>query len=150
MSNEFKFAICYPENWQFSRFPEQTIYGAAADLESAEMIGLIRNVNIVSSDISHLGTGELDKLYEAGTAFVLSVTPKAELIFDEDFLLLGIDANRHLVHWESNLGEKMALYQISVTDEFKKKLYVISFTTTQEDFNTSKSLFDDIIATLRV
>lgn len=149
VSKEFRFGFCYPEYWEFSRFPQQTQYGFARDLKSAERLGFARNVNVIIADISSQ-EGELDKIYESNLAAVLTLMPNAKLVFKEDFLFQGLAATKYRVDWVTNLGEQLALYQILVADKDRKNLYTLSFTTTQEDFDSSRVLFDNIAGTFRI
>lgn len=149
VSKEFQFGFCYPEYWEFSRFPQETLYGFARDLKSAERLGFARNVNVIITDINSW-EGELDEIYESCLANVLTVMPNAKLVFKENFLFQGLVARKYRVDWVTNLGEQLALYQILVADKDRKNLYTLSFTTTQEDFDSSRVLFDNIAGTFRI
>lgn len=149
ISKEFQFGFCYPEDWEFSRFPQQTFYGYAVDPKSAEILGFARNVNIIIDDISKAEV-DLRKIYESGLAVALAFIPNAELISKEEFLFQGLPATKRRINYVTNLGEELALYQIFVADRNRKNLYTISFTTTQGDFNSSKALFDNIASTFRI
>ena len=149
VSKEFQFGFCYPEDWEFSRFPQQTQYGFARDLKSAEKLGFARNMNVIITDISSY-EGELDEIYESNLEEVLRLMPNAKLVFKENFLFQGLPARKYRVDWVTNLGEQLALYQILVADKDRKNLYIISFTTTKEDFNSSRVLFDNIAGTFRI
>ncbi|HEX7320325.1 MAG TPA: hypothetical protein VF399_08210 [bacterium] len=149
VSKEFQFGFCYPEYWEFSRFPQETQYGFARDLKSVERLGFARNVNVIITNID-TWKGELDEMYESGLADVLALMPNAKLVFKENFLFLGLAAKKYRVDWVTNLGEQLALYQILVVDRVKENLYTLTFTTTQEDFDSSIALFDDIALTFRI
>ena len=148
VSKEFHFGFCYPEYWEFSRFPQQTQYGLARDLKSAKKLGFARNVNVIITDISRQ-EAELDEIYESNLAGVLALMSNAELVFKENFLFQGLPARKYRVDSVTNIGDQLALYQILVADKSRKNLYIISFTTTQEDFESSKVLFDNIAGTFR-
>ena len=146
------FGFCYPEDWEFSRFPQQVQYGTALDLKSADRLGVRRNMNVIIDDISSQKV-DLDKLYESTLSQVLAYMPNAEIVFKEgDFIFQGLRAMRHRINWKPNTqqGPSISLYQIVVADKDKKNLYSISFTTTQEDFDTSRRLFDNIASTFRL
>jgi len=149
ISKEFQFGFCYPKDWEFSRFPQKTFYGFAVDLKSAEILGLARNVNIFIEDISK-EEGDLREIYKSSLAVGLAFIPNAELIFKEEFLFQGLPATKSRINYVTNLGEELALYQISVVDKNRKNLYTISFTTTLGDFDSSKALFDNIASTFRI
>lgn len=149
ISKEFQFGFCYPKDWEFSRFPQQTQYGFARDLKSAERLGSARNMNVIITDISS-HEGELDEIYESSLSMVSTCMSNAKLIFKEDSLFQGLAAMKYRVDWVTNLGEQVALYQILVADKGRKNLYTISFTTTQGDFDSSKALFDNIASTFRI
>lgn len=152
ISKEFQFGFCYPKDWDFSRFPQKTFYGFAVDLKSAEILGVARNVNIFIEDIEDISKeeGDLREIYESSLAGGLAFIPNAELIFKEEFLFQGLPATKSRINYVTNLGEELALYQISVADKNRKNLYTISFTTTQGDFDSSKALFDNIASTFRI
>lgn len=149
VSKEFQFGFCYPEDWEFFKFPQQTMYGGARDLKSAERLGFDRNVNVAISDISSQ-EGDLPEIYESSLAGVLAFMPNAELVFKEESLFQGLPAMKYKVNYVTNLGEQLTLYQIIIADKNRKNLYVISFTTTQEDFDSSRILFDSIASTFRI
>lgn len=149
VSKEFHFGFCYPEYWEFSRFPQQTQYGFARDLKSAERLGLARNMNVLITDMNSW-EGELNELYESTLANVLEFMPSAKLVFKEEFLFQGLVAKKYRVDWVTNLGEQLALYQILVADKDRKNLYTLSFGTTQEDFDSSRVLFNNIAGTFRI
>lgn len=149
VSKEFQFGFCYPKGWEFSRFPQQTQYGLARDLKSAEKLGFARNVNVIITDIGSQ-EADLDKIYESGLTETLTLVPNAELVFKEESLFQGLLSMKYRVNWVTNLGDRLALYQILVADKNRKKLHIISFTTTQEDFDSSRVLFDSIASTFRI
>jgi len=85
--NKFIFGFCYPKDWVFTRLAEQTQYGVAVDIQSADNIGFGRNVNVVIDDISK-NTSDLSAIYEGALQQVMLIFSKAKLIFkDEDFIL---------------------------------------------------------------
>jgi len=149
VSKEFQFGFCYPEDWEFARFPQQTLYGFARDLQSHKRLGFARNMNVAITDISS-GGEDLHKMYEEGVAGNLAFIPNAELIFKEEILFQGLPAMKYRVNYVSNLGDECTLYQILVVDKDRKNYYAISFTTTQEDFSSSRTLFDSIASTFRI
>lgn len=149
VSNEFQFGFCYPKYWEFSRFPKQTQYGIVKDLESAGKLGFARNMNLIVTDISGM-KAELYEIYETSLAELLTVMHSAKLVFEDDFLFQGLAAKKYRVDYTTNLGDQLAVYQILVADKDRKDLYIISFTTTQEDFDSSRVLFDNIAGTFRV
>ncbi len=149
VSKEFQFGFCYPEYWVFSRFPQQTLYGLARDLKSAKKLGFARNVNVVITDISSQEV-ELDEIYESNLTGALALISNAKLVFKENFLFQGLPAMKYQVDWVTNSGEQLVLYQIFVADKNRKNLYTISFTTTQEDFDSSRVLFDNVAGTFRI
>ena len=150
--NKFIFGFCYPKDWVFTRLAEQTQYGVAVDIQSADNIGFGRNVNVVIDDISK-NTSELSAIYERALQQVMLILPKAKLIFkDEDFIFQGLPALRHRVDWlpQSEKKQVVSLYQIQVADKNRKNLYSISFATPKEDFEKSRPLFDNIANTFRI
>ncbi len=149
VSKEFQFGFCYPKEWEFTRFPQQTFYGFARDLKSAEKLGFARNVNVTIGDISKQEE-DLKKIYEEGIKSSLFMLPNAELVFKEDSLFQGLPAMKYRVNYITNDEQQLTLYQILVGDKNKKNLYAISFTTTQEDYNYSKVLFESIASTFRI
>lgn len=149
ISKEFQFGFCYPEDWQFSRFPQKTFYGLAAGLKSAEILGFARNMNVFIEDISEM-EGDLREIYKSSLANALVIIPNTELIFEEEFLLQCLPASKWRINYVTNLGEELALYQISVADKNRKNLYTISFATARGDFDSSKALFDNIASTFRI
>lgn len=149
ISEEFQFGFCYPEGWQFVKFPEETLYGFVKDFNSFEKIGFARNVNVIISDISIQGNN-LNALFESGLDSVLELMPNAKMIFKEDLLFQGLPAMKYRVDYVTNSGQQLTVYQFLVASKDRKYLYTISFTTTQEDFNSSKVLFDNIASTFRI
>lgn len=149
VSKEFQFGFCFPEDWTFSRFPQQTMYGQAIDLKSAGTTGFSRSVNVVISDISNENQ-DLSAIFEACLQGVLMLMPNSELIFKENFLLQGLPAIRYRVDYVLNSEIELTVYQIVVADKDKKNVYAISFTTTQSDFESSRVLFDNIASTFRI
>lgn len=150
--NKFIFGFCYPKDWVFTRLAEQTQYGVAVDIQSADNIGFGRNVNVVIDDISK-NTSDLSAIYEGALQQVMLIFSKAKLIFkDEDFIFQGLPALRYRVDWLPQTEEKqvVSLYQIQVADKNKKNLYIISFTALKEDFEKSRPLFDNIANTFRI
>jgi len=150
--NKFIFGFCYPKDWVFTRLAEQTQYGVAVDIQSADNIGFGRNVNVVIDDISK-NTSDLSAIYEGALQQVMLIFSKAKLIFkDEDFIFQGLPALRYRVDWLPQTKEKqvVSLYQIQVADKNKKNLYIISFTALKEDFEKSRPLFDNIANTFRI
>ncbi|MCK4488198.1 MAG: hypothetical protein KAU38_15750 [Desulfobacterales bacterium] len=112
--NKFIFGFCYPKDWVFTRLAEQTQYGVAVDIQSADNIGFGRNVNVVIDDISK-NTSDLSAIYERALQQVMLIFPKAKLIFkDQDFIFQGLPALRHRVDWLPQTEEKqvVSLYQI--------------------------------------
>ena len=106
-------------------------------------------MNVIITDISS-HEGELDEIYEGSLSVVLTCMPNAKLVFKENSLFQGLAAMKCRVDWVTNLGEQLALYQILVADKGRKNLYTISFTTTQEDFDSSRVLFANIAGTFRI
>lgn len=140
--NKFIFGFCYPKDWVFTRLAEQTQYGVAVDIQSADNIGFGRNVNVVIDDISK-NTSDLSAIYEGALQQVMLIFSKAKLIFkDEDFIFQGLPALRYRVDWLPQTEEKqvVSLYQIQVADKNRKNLYIISFTALKEDFEKSRPL----------
>jgi len=151
-SGKFIFGFCYPEDWAFSKFPEQVRYGAAYDTTSAEKLGFTRNINIVIDNLTDNNI-DLSEYYQASLAQVLAFIPNSNLVFkEEDFIFQGLHATRWRIDWKPNIEMKQVVsnYQIVAADKEKKNVYNISFTTTQEDFETSRKLFDNIAATFRI
>lgn len=150
--NDLAFGFCYPHNWVLSRFPEHIQYGSVRDVQSVEDIGFARNMNIDISDISQNQT-PLKDLYEYAPQQTLPLLPESKLVSKgENFIFQGLPAIRYRIDWTPQTAEKKALtlYQIQVADKEKRKLYVISFTTLKEDFERSKSIFDNIANTFRI
>ena len=149
VSKEFQFGFCYPKDWVLSRFPQQTLYGSVIDFKSAERLGFRRNINVVISDISSQ-EADLPEIYENALAGVLALMPNAKLVFKEESLFQGLSAIRYKINYVTNLGQQLTLYQILIADKDSKNLYTISFTTSQEDFDSSRILFDSIASTFRI
>lgn len=149
ISNEFKFGFCYPKDWNFNKFPQQTFYGAAIDSAPDTEQAFHRNINIVISDISHVEE-DLTSLYDNGYNSLLAFLPNPTPISIEDCLLNGLPAKKYRVNYVNNEGLALTLYQILIADKNKTNLYAISFTVSQANFENSKSLFDNMLSTLRV
>ncbi len=143
ISKEFRFGFCYPEDWGFSRFSELKLYGGAVDEKSGN------NIVIAISDITDQEK-ELDEIYKAELELQSDLFPKAQVIFRENILFHGLPASKHLLNYETNSGLAISLYQIMVTDKKKQNLYVLSFTTSQGDFNSMRGVFDNIAGTFRL
>lgn len=141
--NKFIFGFCYPKDWVFTRLAEQTQYGVAVDIQSADNIGFGRNVNVVIDDISK-NTSDLSAIYEGALQQVMLIFSKAKLIFkDEDFIFQGLPALRYRVDWLPQTEEKqvVSLYQIQVADKNRKNLYIISFTALKGGFRKIKASY---------
>ena len=149
VSQEFQFGFCYPQDWEFSRFPQVTFYGAARDSKSVERLGFAPNLNVVISDISSEQC-DLNEIYENGMQGVLLTIPNAELVFKEESLFQGLPAMKYRANYVSNDGRQLTLYQIAVADKERNNLYHITFSTTQKDFDSSKVLFENIASTFRI
>lgn len=149
VSKEFQFGFCYPEDWEFSKFPQQTIYGVARDLISAKKLGFARNINVIIKDISSQEM-DLQQMYEVNLSSTLALIPNPKLIFKEDSLFQGLPAMKSRINYISNLGEQLTVYQIYVADKNRKNLFFITFTTTKEDFDSAKVLFDNMTSTFRI
>jgi len=155
---KFTFGFCYPESWTFSKLPKQIRYGCAVDKESTKDIGFSRNVNIVIDDISELNfkkdsVNELKTVYENSLKHVLALLPKAELKYsNKNIIFQGLSAAKWTIFWvpQDEKKQPIALYQIVVADKNRKNLYSITFTTTQDDFENTKWLFDNIANTFRL
>lgn len=149
ISKEFQFGFCYPENWAFSKFPQETKYGVVRDESSAKTTGFARNFNVIITNISDM-KDELTDIYKNTQPQLLRLLPNPKLIFGEDFLLQGMSARRYRVDWMTNEGDHLVLYQILVADKKRKNVYIISCTTKPEDFDSSRILFDNIASTFRI
>lgn len=147
ISKEFKFGFCYPKGWEFSKFPKQTFYGFALDSKSTEEFK--KNVNVIIEDIS-TKKGELSEIYQNTMKNNLAIMPNSELIFKEESLFQGLPALKYRINYTTNLGERLTLYQILVADKDRKNAFIITFTTTQEEFESSRILLDSIASTFRI
>ncbi len=150
--NEFPFGFCYPEEWTFTRFPTQVRYGFAIDPKSEQQLGFSRNINICIDDISD-NKNDRKVIYDAGLKDVLALLPNAMLIFkDDNFVFQGFSAAKWIVEWtpQTERNQTLTVYQIVVVGRESKYCYSISFTTTKEDFDRSKYLFDNIANTFRI
>ncbi len=147
ISKEFKFGFCYPQDWSFSRFPQQTQYGVIKDQSSGKIYGFSTNFNIIISDISD-SKSNLNEIYNAGLS-VLNILPNSNLIDNNDFLFNGLQARKHRIDYIDNKGLELTAYQVLVADESKERLFVLTFTTVTSQFNTNKTTFDDILSTFR-
>ena len=156
--DKFPFGFCYPESWTFSKLPEQIRYGAAVDKESIKDIGFSRSVNIMIDGISELklkkdSVNELKSVYENSLKQILALLPEAKLKYTkENIIFHGLSAAKWTIFWvpQDEIKKPLALYQIIVADKDRKNLYTISFTTTQDDFENTKWLFDNIANTFRL
>lgn len=152
------FGFCYPESWTFSKLPKQMRYGLAVDKESIKNIGFSRNVNLVIDDISELNlkkdsADELKAIYENSLKQVLALLPKAELKYsNKNMIFQGLLAANWTIFWvpQDEKKQPLALYQIVVADKNRKNVYTITFTTAQDDFESTKWLFDNIANTFRL
>ena|SRR5688500_13137923 len=109
-------------------------------------------MNLIITDISTIQL-DLDKLYEEGVQNVLTMVPRAKLVFkDKDFIYQGLAAMRARFDWTPQADEKqtLSLYQIQVADKNRENLYVLSFTTLKIDFEKARPIFDNIASTFRV
>lgn len=149
ISKEFRFGFCYPHDWEFDRFPEQTMYGMAIDRESAKNEGFGTNLNVVISDIGHTKSN-LNELFENATQVTLDAIAGSELISKERILLNGLEAARTLIHFTSGTGHQLASYQILVVDKGRNFMYAITFTSLVEEFESLKTTFDNIASTFRI
>jgi hypothetical protein len=157
ISREFQFGFCYPKEWKFSKFPQLTLYGAAIDFNSVERLGVCRNVNLTFQDISGISIEENSNLHEIFNASMngaIAMLPNSKLIFEDNFLFQGLPAKKYRIDYVANVSETqtlpLTLYQIAVADKERKNVFALSFTTTKEDFETSRSKFDDIAGTFRI
>lgn len=149
VSQEFQFGFCYPQDWEFSRFPQITVYGAARDSKSAEKPGIARNVTVVVTDMSN-DKRDLNEIYENGVQSVLLSVPNAELVSKKELLFQGLPAMKYRANYVTNDGRQLTLDQTAVADKERNNLYHITFSTTQENFDSSKGLFENIASTFRI
>lgn len=149
VSPEFRFGICFPEEWVFVPFPQMTMYGIAIDAGHSEEIGFGRNVNIMISQVEP-GASEDKDIAEITREATLSVLPNSELVLEEHFLCQGQRALRQIVNYQPNNQKELTAYQIKVLNPTQQQLVIVTYTTTKEDFEGSRKLFDDILGTLRL
>ena len=144
VSKEFKFGFCYPKDWVFSRFPQLTMYGIVQKPNSSTSM----NVNI--TDISSVES-DLGSFYENAFQGALMFRPNAEVVFKEEgYLFHGLTAIRYRLDWIEPDERAITGYQVVVADENRKNLYTITFTTSQETYNSEEILFKNIESTFRI
>jgi hypothetical protein len=149
ISTEFCFGFCYPSDWKFSRYPQFVMYGSAIDAKSATTLDFARNMNVNIEDIRNRQES-LHDLLDAGILLALKLLPNAQSVSADHFLLNGLAAIRSIINYVTNDGRQLSLLSIMVADRDRQKLYTASFTTTTQDFPSSKPLFDDILSTFRM
>ena len=147
------FGFCYPKSWLFTRLPSSLQYGLAIDPQSAQSIGFRRNLNIIVDDISKVDA-DLDSIYEANLSNSLKLLANAKVVFvDRGFILNGLRALRYRIDWtiknEQGAPQPLSAYQILVANKERKSLYTLTFSTSSEDFEQTRPLFDNISNTFR-
>lgn len=143
VSDEFKFGFCYPEDWAFSKFPQMTLYGIVQKPDSDT------NMNVAITDINS-EEFDIDSFYEDGLQGTLMFIQDAEVVFKEKYLFHGLEAIRYRINWIDKDENALTVYQIIVADEDHKKVYTITFTTSQERYNSDETLFKNIESTFRI
>jgi hypothetical protein len=148
----FPFGFCYPQEWDYIRFPQMIQYGGAADAKSAGQIGFQRNFNLILQDISNFEIKDLAGFYQEQGASNLALFPGAQMVEeDTDFVLQGLKAYRYRMDFLPNgATQRVSLYQVIVADSERKALYILSFSTTADNFDASRKQFENIINTLRL
>jgi hypothetical protein len=149
ISPEFEFGFCYPQDWQFTPYPQNTQYGIAIDLNSPKSSGRGRNLLIAIADISK-ETAELDQLYEQQLRMSRLITPSFELVYKQSVLFLGLPALKIRNNAIGNDGFSFTNYQILVANKGRKYLYTICFTDAKGNFDASQAMFDSIASTFRI
>lgn len=112
LSPEFNFGFCYPNGWNFSRFPQNTLYGYAID-SSEPNSTFKRNVNVVVEKIDNPPTtNALEKFYTQTVQQATGILHSTTTDFSDSFLLNGRPAHRYLVRYTRPDGFRLALFQV--------------------------------------
>ena len=150
ISPQFRFAFCYPEGWEFGRFPASVQYGFARDAVLQSTKGVRRQLTITISDVSGMKESDVDAVLEANASMPSVLLPNAHEQSRERFLFHGRRAIRQELRVEYRDGDQAMAYNIAVANAHRTRLFNISFMTDVKDFPTAKQVFDDIAATFRV
>ena len=153
ISPEFLFAFCYPEQWQFTKLPQFSIYGIAKDTPNSK--GFSRSCSVTIGRMPDEGfniTEFLDYVVKG----VLYSAQNGVVVFQEDFQFLNCPARKIRVDFNppSSIGAlegvTLTSYSIHVVDVKGKKYLGIAFTCSKEDFDSSRKIFDTIANTFRI
>ncbi len=149
VSPEFRFGICVPESWIFIPFPELTLIGSAVDVAHAKELGFARNVNI---NVTHVDASALEdkNILEQERNFMLSMLPESSLVVEEHFLCQGLPAYRKIINYHPRDRQELTGYQVQVVNPAQEQLLTITYTTLKDDFEKSRSTFENILGTLRL
>ncbi len=145
------FGFCYPKEWKFSRLPEKIQYGTVADVTQIGEGGFARNLMVVIGEISG-EVGSLEQAYQGCVQFNLDSAANAQLMFQEMVIFQGLQAVRFGMTFAlpSFTQVQVYSYQTLVIDARQKYLYNIVFTTTADDFEKARPIFDNIANTFRI
>jgi hypothetical protein len=150
--DDLVFGFCYPRDWEFAKLPQSINYGVVRDTQPGKEPGFIRNMNIVVNDIKDY-QGTLSDLYTSSMQQNLAFLSEGKLVYENDgYIFQGLQAFRFQIDWTPQTDDKQTLsgQQVLVADKDHKKLYMITFTTTQADCEQSKPVFDNILNTFRI
>ena len=149
ISQDFGFAFCFPKTWVFARFPQNTQYGVVIDPDSKKEINFARNINLIVKKVDTNGF-VLKEAVQRENPALLSLFPSAEITLEEPFLLNGRSAFKQILQYQPENNQSMTGYQINVLNGVKDKLLQITYTTSRNDFESSKGLFENILSTFRL
>lgn len=103
-------------------------------------------MNIVIQEINEIEFS-LEEIYEMNAQGVRTSLQLIEFFESEPFLFKGLPARRTICSYMHQ--ELLTLYQVSVSNKARDKMFFISFTCLAEKYEGYKLLFENITSTLR-
>lgn len=143
-----KFSFCYPEDWQLVKPANRMLYTEVREVYPAKGIVSGRNFNVSFQDISQVEN--LDFLFNAIINGVLKALKGSKLEFKGDFRTGNMFGANYKINYCNAQKRNLCCYQIGLTNQNRKSLILLTFTTDQKDFSESKVLFDKIASLVQI
>jgi hypothetical protein len=151
-STELGASIAIPKSWVANK-PSATAvlpklsFRAAVPGSPTRKPGIVRNVTLTADPMPDIHTPP-QQLYDESARAVAGLLRDAELMREEQTVLLGLPAVKRVFHWRP-MDAAASLYQVGIVSKGHRRVYWINCTAEQRDFKAARPTFDTIINSFR-